>query len=518
MQTQGYAARWSYQGRGRKLKVDKIHGVAINTKQVMTEQSQTSEEMPDLQEALSATDLTSMQAVLRKQMASQRIQAAIKGDGLAAISNRILALAKQDSSVELLAGAALARLAAVARNREMEVFALMPSLFTVVPPSLETLSNGDDKAYAATSLQYCNGHWVMEYCLSEVLIIDTAEDARRELLACGLIEAGSLSSFLRQLELNSESIRHLQTNESRLKRTRRVLLAVFEVLTTWKGELGHEPGTALGSCLTALLRNDAAEADPEVLADVVDAALKILSRMIERRFSCAFDSTSYAVVERAKEGIGLGWHDFLSRSGTIAELRTHLLETALVLVRQNRSDSRIVEVIVLAFGSRPQAAKALKRRLADAQDSDPEVRMWWESAGAKEQGQLAIDHRFGNNEDQQIGSLLIEVESNKESMEKVSRAVVPLLEISDPVLASTVRSATAGYTEIAQTARRLARMRRLTKTDLKGERLEYNPLEHEMLGGHQPGVRLIRVVRDGVRKEFGGKVKTLVKPWVQPIE
>jgi len=135
-----------------------------------------------------------------------------------------------------------------------------------------------------------------------------------------------------------------------------------------------------------------------------------------------------------------------------------------------------------------------------------------------ERSQRPAEHKFGNNEDQQIGSLLIEVESNKEPMEKLSRAVVPILEISDPVLASTVKSAAAGYAEIAQTARRLARMRKLSKTDLKGERMEYNPLEHEMLGGHQPGVRLVRIVRDGIRKEFGGKVKTLVKPWVQAVE
>lgn len=485
---------------------------------VMTEHSEPIDDLSELQEVLGAPDLPTVQAILRKQMASQRIQSVIKGDGLSAISNRILELARQDSLVELQASAALARLAAVARNREREVFDLLPTLFTRVPPSIETLSNGDDKAYAAVSLQYCHGHWVKDYCLSESVIVDAAEEARRALLACGLAESGTLSSFLRQLELQGDSLKAIPASDSRLKRIRRILTAALEVLGTWKGELGHEPGTALGNCLAMFLSSDAEDADPEVLADVIDAALRILSRMIERRFSCAFDSTSYAVVERAQEAVRMGWHDFLSRSGAIAGLRSHLLEAALVLVRQNRSDTRIVEAIVLAFGSRPQAAFALKRCLADAQDSDPEVRAWWESAGAQEQSQKVVDHKFGNNEDQQIGSLLIEVESNREPMEKVNRAVVPLLEISDPVLASTVRSAAAGYAEIAQIARRLARMRRLTKTDLKGERLEYNPLEHEMIGGHRPGVRRIRVVRDGIRKEFGGKVKTLVKPWVQVDE
>ena len=49
---------------------------------------------------------------------------------------------------------------------------------------------------------------------------------------------------------------------------------------------------------------------------------------------------------------------------------------------------------------------------------------------------------------------------------------------------------------------------------LKGEILEYNPLQHEMLGGHQLGVRKVKVVRDGIQKDFNGKIKVLVKPRV----
>ena len=79
-----------------------------------------------------------------------------------------------------------------------------------------------------------------------------------------------------------------------------------------------------------------------------------------------------------------------------------------------------------------------------------------------------------------------------------------------------MKKAVDGYQSIAQITRRLARMRKLSKTDLKGERLEYNPLEHEMLGGHISGIRKVRVVRDGIKKEFSGKIKTLVKPWVEP--
>lgn len=475
-------------------------------------------DLPQLSEALALPDLSSLQAFLSKQMAAQRIQALIKGGGLSAVANRVRHLARVEPAVELLAGAALARLAAVARNREQEVTGLLSDLFTDRPPSIETLPSGDEKAYAAVAVAHANREWQQDYCIVEALGIDAAEEARRELLAAALSSCGSLSRFLREVEARSGPLFEIVSIDSRLKRIRRILAAVAEVLVRWQGSLGHEPGTALGDCLASLLRGGTEAAEPDVVADVVDTGLTILGRVIERRFSCAFDANSYAIIERAQQAVRIGWHAFLSRSTAIGSLRSDLLEAALVLARQNRTDSRIMEVIVLAYGSRAQAASAIQKHFAGAQDADPEIRAWWTAGGAVERSQRPTEHKFGNNEDQQIGSLLIEVESNREPMEKLSRAVVPILEISDPVLAATVKSAAAGYGEIAQTARRLARMRKLSKTDLKGERMEYNPLEHELLGGHQLGVRQVRVVRDGIRKEFGGKVKTLVKPWVQADE
>lgn len=191
------------------------------------------------------------------------------------------------------------------------------------------------------------------------------------------------------------------------------------------------------------------------------------------------------------------------------------MESALVLARQNRSDRQVVEVLLASYGSRTQAAASVKRHFKDAHDLDPDISDWWCNAGRVSERQKTIEHKVGNNEDSQIGALLIEVDNYREAMDKIGRAVVPLLEISEPVLASSARKAVDGFRSIEQTTRRLCRMRKLTKTELAGERLEYNPLEHELLGGHRPGVRRVRVVRDGIKKEFSGRIKTLVKPWVE---
>jgi len=64
----------------------------------------------------------------------------------------------------------------------------------------------------------------------------------------------------------------------------------------------------------------------------------------------------------------------------------------------------------------------------------------------------------------------------------------------------------------------LARIRKLSNTDIKGKTVDYNMLEHDMLGGHQAGISKVRVVKEGIRKNYGGRIKTLVKPWVEPEE
>ena len=130
----------------------------------------------------------------------------------------------------------------------------------------------------------------------------------------------------------------------------------------------------------------------------------------------------------------------------------------------------------------------------------------------------AAEHKLGNTEDHQIGELLIQLDANRINMNKLNRAVVPVLETFDPIQAATVRRAANGYESIAQVAERLARMRKLSKTDLLETVVEYNPIEHEMEGGHRTGIRRVKVVRDGILKEFGGKKKTLVKPRVEAEE
>lgn len=479
----------------------------------------------------SAGGLLELDVLLTQLMATQRIQAVIKDDKLEALINMIIEFVEpDDDETALYASSMLGRLAAVARGREMQVLSRVSEIVHHELPSLNVLSDekwkdnekydlGKRKNYAALSLRHLDQDWIPEYCLREAVNIDTAENARGTLLGISLEGYDTISDWLLAIGKQAPIIQSINNDETRIVRARRLFAAILENLTTWKGELGGNPGQALEDVMSKYTRGKFDSVDQEKLFDALDSVLAILVRMIELRFSYALTANTYAAIERGKKILGPGlWGRFLSQSKIIPDLRTLLLETALVLVRQNRTDKQITSVMTACYTSKPQVKAAIKYHFSEAKDLDPDYADWWRCAGDIKENQRKVEHKVGNNEDQQIGALLIEVESNQQAMLTVGNDVVPMLAISDPVSASTLKMAVSGYRNIAQIARRLGRMRKLTKTDIKGERLEYNPLEHEMLGGHRSGVRVVMVVRDGIKKNFSGHNKTIVKPWVEPEE
>lgn len=469
-----------------------------------------------------ASDLKSLNNILTAAMAKQKIQDVIKDDDLGTVVDAILRLAMDGGGAErFLAASMLGRLAAVARKQERKapIFDRISDLLKDNPPPIDSLADDKEKSYAASVLRYATGAWLTDYCANQVLNIESADLARREILLVLLEREETVAELFNVIAEKANLLHHFENSDSRLKRVRKIFLQLQSVVSEHQSELGKHSGEALANLAKAFLGFRLHETDDTVLHDVLDSLFSILTRMIELRFSVAMEADTYAVIDVAKRLVGaLEWGRFLSKSGMIRRVRLALLEAALVLARQNKTDSKILSIMLATYTSKPQISAAIKQHFVHARDLDPAVKEWWANGGAVSESQRITEHTIGNSEDQQIGTLLVEVESNQDAMGKLLRAVVPFLEISDPVLASTVQKAALGYIETAQIAKRLARMRKLSTTDLKGQRLEYNPLEHEMLGGHRGGVRLVRVVRDGVQKDFAGKIKTLVKPWVESIE
>ncbi|MCU8019069.1 hypothetical protein L5M36_19595 [Shewanella sp. SM72] len=468
-------------------------------------------------------DLRSVNELLTRSMATQKIQGLLKDDNLVLICNAVieLALADKDNKQEnrLISAAILGRISAVVRSRKEIVFERLGELFHGEPGSIDLLADGDEKYYASIAFASVKAPWLVKYCLQEAVSVDTAEKARRIFIATALGEIGNLSSFWHEFSSAFEALKLMEGNEARYKRIRRISSSTLEVVQEWSSKVGTNPGTALGEWLFKLMLTNNREVGEDVLTDIIDDSLLMLARIIELRFSYALLAPTYAMLEKARTVLGRdAWVEIMRQSKNLERIRTCLKEAALVVARQGKTDSDLVEMLVSAYYSRSQAMPAIVSHFTEAQELDPEVKAWWEQAGNVQNRIREAVHKIGNSEDQQIGSLLINVEDSKTVMEKLERAVVPFVEISDPALAATVKKAASSYAEIALVARQLATMRKLKHMGLKGAVLEYNPLQHELLGGHQMGIRTVRVERDGIQKDFGRKIKVLVKPRVSKEE
>jgi hypothetical protein len=470
-----------------------------------------------------ADDLREVNELLTRVMAQMKIQALIKDGNLSVVCSAVMDLALMgdgdDDENRLLAAAILGRLSAVARSRKAMAFARLPELFVAQPLPIETLADGDEKYYASLSFAVLKAPWLNEYCIEQSVLTETSEKARTVLLTIALNTSGSLSDFWQQSQQALYLLKSIESDDSRYKKIRRISSSVSEVIRSWDGEVGIDVGLALADWFAQLIRTSKKDAEEEVLADILDDALAMLLRIIELRFSNALLAPTYIVLYKARATFGGElWSRVSRRSKNLEKIRMALKEAALVLARQNSQDKDLMKVLCTAYYSSAQVMPAIAAHFSEARDLDPETKAWWEQGGKVTQSQRNVDQQMGNSEDQQIGSLLINVEDSKTVIEKLERAVVPFLEISDPPLAETVKKAAGNFSEITLAARQLATMRRLNHMDLKGATLEYNPLQHEMLGGHQLGVRKVKVERDGIQKEFGKKIKILIKPRVIPVD
>lgn len=466
----------------------------------------------------SADDLHELNRLLTQAMAQRNIQALIKDRNLDSVVEKVINL-NLESDNELLTAAILGRLAAVARGREKLIFDRADEIFSAEPESIETLEDGDAKSYAATLITHCGDDWTKAYSYREAFVIDTADNARRELLAANLAREGSLADWLSALSEQAKLLKDISKTETRYRRTRRLASVMADIVESWRGNLGEDPGGKLSRLMKSVFDQGLADVEFSIVFDAMDYLLSLLRRFIELRFSMALYPELYAILVDGKHALGAAlWGRYLEHSEALTEIRHALLEASLVLARQDKFDNDMMAVLRAAYGSRAQMTSAIRSHFTDAKDLDPTVAEWWCKGGGGDGDKEQKAQRIRNSEDEKIGELLLKVEESQSVMEKLRSAVLPILQSLNPVLAKTVAKAASDYRETAQVIRSLSRMRQLKPAGLMSERMEYNRRLHDMEGGHRSGFRRVRVIRDGVEKTFAGKTRMLVKPIVIPEE
>lgn len=465
-----------------------------------------------LDELLSSNSLQELNDQLTSAMAEKAIQAVLKEDDAPLrIARAVMAMPQSsDGRDSLIAAAALMRLAAVTRGeRSKSVESLVDGLFGDTAPTspIDGLPDADTKSYAAQSLAFVSQPWVSDFAIDQALQIDSADNARQSLMENALRRHGDVSVWLVAVGAHTGALTGIENPESQTRRARRVIGAMELTLRAVDDvEVGIEPGNALADCVRRLLPSNVRQIDSSLVNPIFESSLRLLSRVIELRFSYALSAETYALLGQAKRTVGNGpWGRFLDSSEGIRRVRGLLKESVMILARQQRTDKEICNALLASWSSRPQIEAALHKHLASAPDVDSEIAKYWISVGTSIESRRKVEHRIGNSEDEQIGELLIQVDANKAYVDKMDGSTIALVGTLDACSAATLTNVSNGYKQLVGVVHRLAKTRRLEKTSLLGKRVEYNPRVHDMEGGHRSGIRNVVVVRDGIEKKLWRK-------------
>jgi hypothetical protein len=465
---------------------------------------------------IASTDILSLNRQLTKLMASKQIQAVLSDGGVEKVINHVVQLAKLgDAKEKMKAVASLGRLAAVIRGNKEIAFTAATALLQEPPEALTVLTSADERLYFVNCLANNPNIWVLPYCIEALVNEEVSEKTRSMLVETCLNRSSDIATLLSMI--SAEFFILDMSSDSRFTRARRILNCLNSELSRNEYLCGETIGKSIKSLAKTIFKNPKDSVEPQKRHDVIDGLLGLVLAVVRFQFSLALRSDTFEVLAEIRSWLGKNtWGDYLVNSATIVQARTCLLESSLILARQNRTDDEFMSLLVLVFGDKGLVRRSLKKRLINATDLEVNIRNWWISAGSEKNDNEQREQKLDISVDHQIGAALIEVEAAKDAMGKLSSDIVPLLEISDPVLAPVMKRAHASYIEIDRVMKQLAKMRRLELVQESGKTLEYNPSQHEMIGTTQIGIRHVRVIRNGVQKDFDGKIKTILKCWVEP--
>lgn len=471
-----------------------------------------------------AKTLRELDAYLTEVMAKQQIQTILKDSDL--LDSVLAAVERLSDGTEgtesLTALAVLGRLFAVARGKDEErrIQTLALSLAKQEPPSFELLADSEEKTYAAQVLNWVEEEWVVEYAAKEAVKIDVGEPARRKLLEVVIKGKGSIASGLQMCVSVCSTLDSISNPESRAKRAKRISAALVDILQAQRTQPGNLPGAALSKLASTLLPTAKQSVADDIAFGIADDLLAILIRIIELRFSLALEAATYDVLATCRRSLGRDvWVKFLRHSVQAEQVSVSLHEAALVRARQGRTDTDLVNALLVVHGDRATLTRRLGQHFPATLELDPGIKSWWVSGGIRATNtDEEIAQPLSVTEDQRIGEALIVVEAIDPSIRYVASTVAPELEFSNPQAAAALTRVASSFKTLAQNFRQLARMRRLKLTELEGECIEYNPVQHEMLGGHLDGIRQVKVVRNGIEKQYTNRLAILVKPWVEPVK
>lgn len=441
------------------------------------------------------------------------------------ICNRVVDVAllnlSSDENSVLWLSTILGRLSEEKMSKAEELPDKCQALFEQPPPSIRELSCTYDQVYAISTLVEFDKPWLAQYVVSQSLLAHEGEATYRILVQTALNSLGCLSGYLQKIEAQLNLVVLTEGSNKQPNTLCQLSRAIVKVAKLRNVALGDDVILALRKWFDTAFQFMKNAYHEETSKNIVTDVVELLRLIIEIRFSHALLEDTYSLLCFIQRKLtNKEWTYLIQNSQDMEKLREYLLESAIILARLGKRDRKTMATLITISESKEQLLSKLQSTFSAIHGIDPFVKCWWECGGSSEERSFDIpQHRNGLN-DYQIGLMLLALEKSKYLIENIYQRILNVDHpepLDRPSILNTVIELRKYMDETSETSQKIAVARKLLKTGLKGSIVQYNPLDHEMLGGHQLAIKNVKVMEDGIQKQLGHRFWMLVRPVVIPV-
>jgi len=412
----------------------------------------------------------------------------------------------------LLAIAECIRLGQVVKRWAPEIAEQLRPAFVEELPSMQLLSEADDRLNLARACALMSSPWLPAYLSKAISEEETGEKTREEMMTALLTRSPNLAVALQQLVSAFQALRPNteEPGETAARRLARTLAALRSTLLEVELEAGDKPGKALYEMLALPLSVLGKPQTEKAQIDLVREALLTVHDIVRTRISVVADPQMYSVVAYCRRLIGnVSWPSELS--DPLERLITDVTEALILLGHKGQPDAALLDQLNVLC-NHPERARTLARDLAAKHPELPEnVRDWLKRGRirvVRQASESAIE-AAASNADESIGLALQAARRARVMRDNLHEPLLVSLEIYEPGMVPAVRDLLDRVQALAVQVEQAASLRALDLYGVPGEEIEMSP-KFFAVAGNAPRQRMLVKQPAIVRKRPDGSIGDVV--------
>jgi hypothetical protein len=416
------------------------------------------------------------------------------------VKNLIAVAGNTTGADRLIAVAGLCRIGLTVKSWAERMKELMSQALITPLPQLVTLSDPDERLYAASVWRFSKVEWLPAY-LGACAVREEGSDRVRGECVQGLVHLSTdLTHALEtvRMELAKIWFDTQRPGDSMGRRLKRLLESLRVAVVEESANFGPDAGEALRRLLAESLEKSGRPSKQSVTTEVAEEAVGFMHDLVRTRFSLATEPRTYAALRAVRAWFSeREWEDFVAQSQTVEAVRRDLTEALTMLIRAGVSDNALYEGLVLTAGNTDAAreiAHSIVERFPGITD---ELRHWLLGTPLVRRSSLAAESQEASL-DESIADLLIDTNRLRQLAATIRRDYIGEVDIIAPRLSGPITQLLDLIEVTIGLATLLAKKRGLHTNGNPGDVVEYSPLEHDMGEDFVPGARQVYIRRPAV--------------------